>query len=111
MGPLDNRPENYGPSDPRAVEMALRAVTSELKHLQQDLVLQLAQDITRLLAEKSRLSDDIDKLKMQQQQLRTQQMDAISQQQIAQQQQLAQSMAETLAAQLQERLFQRSEEL
>lgn len=109
MGPLDNRPDNYGASDRRAVEMALRAVTSELKHLQQDLILQLAQDITRLLAEKSRLSEDIDKLKAQQQQIRSQQLEGLSQQQALQQQQLAQQMAEMLASQLQQRLMQRIE--
>ncbi len=109
MGPLDNRPDNYGASDSRAVEMALKAVTSELKHLQQDLILQLAQDITRLLAEKSRLSEDIEKLKAQQQQIRSQQVEGLSQQQALQQQQLAQQMAEMLASQLQQRLMQRIE--
>lgn len=107
MGPLDNQPDNYGASERSAVETALKAVTSELKHLQQDLILQLAQDITRLLAEKSRLSEDIEKLKAQQQQIRNQQLETIFQQQALQQQQLVQQMAEMLANQLQQRLMQR----
>ncbi|HIK29029.1 MAG: DMT family transporter [Oscillatoriaceae bacterium SKW80] len=111
MGPLDNEPENYGARERSAVEMALKAVTNELKHLQQDLILQLAQDITRLLAEKSRLSEDIEKLKAQQQQIRNQQLETIFQQQALQQQQLVQQMAEMLANQLQQRLMQQIDAL
>ncbi|MBD2041588.1 DMT family transporter [Microcoleus sp. FACHB-672] len=111
MGPLDNRPENFAAGDPRAVETALRAVTQELKHLQQDLILQVAQDITRLLGEKSRLNEDIDKLRIQQQQLRLQQIEGISQQNNAQQQQLAQQLAEIVASQLQERLTTRLDQM
>ncbi|HEY9808226.1 MAG TPA: DMT family transporter [Halomicronema sp.] len=111
MGPLDNRPDNLGAGDPKATEAALKAVTQELKHLQQDLILHLAQDFTRLVGEKYRLSEDIDKLRIQQQQLRVQQLDSISQRASAEQQALAQQVAEMVASQMQAKLMSRLDEI
>lgn len=111
MGSLDNRPDNLGAGDSKAAEAALKAVTQELKHLQQDLILHLAQDFTRLVGEKYRLSEDIDKLRVQQQQLRLQQMDSLSQRSSAEQQALAQQVAEMVASQMQAKLMSRLDEI
>nr|WP_261224996.1 DMT family transporter [Ancylothrix sp. D3o] len=108
---MDNRPDNLGAGDSKAAEAALKAVTQELKHLQQDLILHLAQDFTRLVGEKYRLSEDIDRLRVQQQQLRLQQMDSLSQRGSAEQQALAQQVAEMVASQMQAKLMSRLDEI
>jgi drug/metabolite transporter (DMT)-like permease len=110
MGPLDNRPDNRT-GDLKAAENALSAITQEIKHLQQDLILNLAQDFTRLVGEKYRLSEDIDKLRAQQQQLYSAQLDNFLEQQKASQQALAQQLAEYVASQLQDRLNARLDQM
>lgn len=130
MQPLDNRPDSPEAGDPQAVEKALRAVTQDLRHLQQDLVVKFSEDFTRLLSETSRLSEEIDKLLIQQQQQQqlqklqslsqeqkaqqqqlVEQLESLSQQQKAQQEQLTAQLADLVAAQVQERLTKRIDEL
>ncbi|MGC9505271.1 DMT family transporter [Baaleninema sp.] len=53
----------------RTVETLLTALTQDLKHLQQDLIVQLTRDVTRLQSEKTRLLSDISNLETRQQQL------------------------------------------
>ncbi|MDC0834113.1 hypothetical protein AY599_10880 [Leptolyngbya valderiana BDU 20041] len=53
----------------RTVETLLAALTQDLKHLQQDLIVQLTRDVTRLQSEKTRLLSDISDLETRQQQL------------------------------------------
>ncbi len=111
MAQLDNQPENYGAGDPRAAQDALRAVTEELKRLQQDLNVQLAQDISRLRTEKSLLIEDIESLRVQYRQLQAQQMESLSQQQMVQQQRWIKQLAQVMASHLQERLLERIDEI
>ncbi len=111
MTQLDNQPENYTTGDARASQDALRAVTQELKRLQQELNQQLDQDITRLQAEKFRLIEDIDQLRGQHQQLQAQHTEYLSGQQIAQQQRWVKQLAQVLATHLQERLTERLDQI
>jgi drug/metabolite transporter (DMT)-like permease len=130
MQPLDDRPDSPEAGDPQAVEKALRAVTQDLRHLQQDLAIKFSEDFTRLLSETSRLSEEIDKLLIQQQQQQqlqqlqslsqeqkaqqqqlVEQLESLSQQQKAQQEQLTAQLADLVAAQVQERLSQRIDQL
>jgi drug/metabolite transporter (DMT)-like permease/cell division protein FtsB len=111
MGRLDNLPEYVGSEnesdDPKAAEQILRAVTQDLRNLQQDLVTQLNQDIRRLQAEKSRLVNDVEKLQSQQQALQSQYEVSLSHQQLAQQQAWAKQLALVLANHLQTALSER----
>jgi drug/metabolite transporter (DMT)-like permease len=76
-------------------------MTQDLQNLQQTLVVQLSQDVSRLQSEKSRLIDDIDSLQVKRQHLAAEHDTAISQQQIAQQQIWASQMAQAIADHLQ----------
>lgn len=106
MAQQDNRPESFGTGDSRAAEQALKAMTQELKNLQQGLIVQLGQDVSQLRAEKARLTEDIAQLRAQYQQLQSQQLDVLSRRQLAQQQVWAKQLAQVLAAHLQEALTQ-----
>lgn len=112
MGQFDNQSQdsNLGETDPTTAENVLRSVTQDLKDLQQSLIVQLGQDIARLQAEKSRLTDDIEKLRLHHQQLQSQQITTLSQQQMAQQQLWAKQLAQVLAAHLQQVLMQQVEQ-
>ncbi len=107
----DNQLERYGSGDARAAETALKAVTQDLKSLQQGVIVQFAQDMARLQAEKVRLLEDIDRLRTQQQQLQAQNTTTLSQRQVAQQQLWAKQLAQALAAHLQDMLMQRLNQL
>ncbi|NJO40655.1 MAG: EamA family transporter [Cyanobacteria bacterium CRU_2_1] len=112
MGRLDNspeniKPENFEPEDSNTAENLVKAVTHDLRNLQQDLVAQLHQDIRRLQAEKSRLLNDVEKLQNQQQVLQSQYEVSLSRQQLAQQQAWAKQLALALANHLHTALNQR----
>lgn len=111
MTQLDNQPDNHTTGDVRASQDALKAVTQELKRLQQELSQQLDQDITRLQAEKFRLIEDIDQLRGQHKQLQAQNTEYLSGQQIAQQQRWVKQLAQVLATHLQERLTERLDQI
>ncbi len=108
-----NQPGNSGATGAADVQLAnaaLKAVTQELRGLQQSLIVQLAQDVARLQAEKARLTGDVDRLRAQQQQLQTQQLAALSQRQVAQQQLWAKRLAEALATHLEGAILQRMDQ-
>jgi drug/metabolite transporter (DMT)-like permease len=88
-------------------EEVLQAVTQDLKNLQQGLIVQLAQEVARLQAEKARLMADIEQLQTHQKALQTRHMETLSQQQIAQQQLWAKQLAEVLAKHLQALMLHR----
>lgn len=111
MSRLDNLPEQNG-SNPQAdqaqtAESLLRSVAQDLRSLQQGVLTELNQDISRLQAEKSRLINDIEKLQNQQQALQNQHSVDLSQQQLAQQQAWAKQLALVLANHLQTALNER----
>jgi len=94
MGQLDNIPENSGAIDTKATEAILRAMTQDLENLKQNIIVQLNQDVERLQAEKSRLIQEIDGLQ------------SVRQQQVEQQQQMAQVLATQLREQMMQQLHQ-----
>jgi drug/metabolite transporter (DMT)-like permease/predicted nucleic acid-binding Zn-ribbon protein len=106
MGLLDNQSENTGTNRSQPADDILRSITQDLRHLQQDLVVQLTQDIGRLQTEKARLIHDIEHLKNQHELLQTQHQAALSRQQVAQQQQWAKQLAQALAVHIQKLLEQ-----
>ncbi len=110
MKPQGNQPGDSDATDVQAANLALKAMTQELKGLQQSLIVQLAQDVARLQSEKARLTGDVDRLRAQQQQLQAQQLEALSRRQIAQQQLWAKRLAEALAAHLEGAILQRMEQ-
>lgn len=108
--PESNSPAQTGtptPEPAQTAESLLRAVTQDLKSLQQEVLTQLNQDVYRLQAEKSRLLNDIEKLQTQQQSLQSQQQIELSRQQLAQQQAWAKQLALVLANHLQTALNDR----
>lgn len=111
MGQPDHQSERYESGDAKAAETALKAVTQDLKSLQQGVIVQFAQDMARLQGEKARLLEDIDRLRTQQQQLQAQNTTTLSQRQVAQQQLWAKQLAQALAAHLQDMLMQRLNQL
>ncbi len=104
----DNQSENFGTNRSQSADEILQNITTDLRTLQQDLVIQLTQDIGRLQTEKSRLITDIDHLKNQYELLQTQHQAALSRQQVAQQQLLAKHLAQALAAHIQKLFNQQS---
>lgn len=107
MGSMENRPDNYNYGDNgRTVEAVLQSVTHDLKRLHQGLITQLAQEVNQLQAEKARLTSDVQKLQTQHHQLQLQNSQALSQQQIAQQQLWAKQLALALSNHLQRLLIQ-----
>jgi len=107
MGESQNRPHESTPNDRQAVDQVLRTVTQDLRNLQQNLVSQLSQDVTRLQAERSRLMEDIEALQIQHDQLQANQEVLLNQQQLAQQKVWAKQLAQALASQLYQMLSQR----
>jgi drug/metabolite transporter (DMT)-like permease len=111
MSRLDNLPEQDGSNtqadQAQTAESLLRAVAQDLRSLQQGVLTELNQDISRLQAEKSRLLNDIEKLQTQQQALQAQHSVDLSQQQLAQQQAWAKQLALVLANHLQTALNER----
>lgn len=105
MGQMDHQPGNRQ-GDNRTVEQILQAVTQDLRGLHQGLVTQLSQEVTRLQGERSRLLADIEKLQTYHQGLQTRQIEALSQQQLAQQQLWAKQLAVALANHLQALMVQ-----
>lgn len=114
MGQLNNTPSDplrdalgsMEAGEPQT-EQTLKAVSQELKRLHQDLIVQFAQDIARLQAEKSHLIEDIDQLRSQHQQLQVDSHEVLEQRQLAQQQAWAKQLAQAIADHLQNFLMQR----
>lgn len=100
MEPPNNLPKT-SEFDDQHPDRILERMTRDLQNLQQNLVVQLSQDVSRLQSEKSRLIDDIDTLQAKQQDLAAQKETVLSQQQITQQQVWAAQMAQAIADHLQ----------
>ena len=112
MGQVGGQPENYrSKADVQSVENVLRLATQELETLHQGLITQMSQDIMRLRSEKSRLVEEVETLQSQQRQLQSQRFQALSEQQLAQQQIWAKQLAQTLAVHLQKQLATRLDQL
>ncbi len=105
---MENRPEHLAENG-RTVEGILQSMTQDLKHLHQGLISQLSQEVNQLQAEKSRLTAEVKQLRDQHHSLQTQsqiqtqsdQMQGLSQQQMAQQQLWAKQLALALSNHLQ----------
>lgn len=95
----------------RSVETVLTELTQDLKHLQQDLIVQLTRDVSRLQAEKTRLLDDISQLQDRYQQLSPGQRPPALSESDDERQVWVQQLAQLVAASLEERLSARVEEL
>ncbi|XGV94518.1 MAG: EamA family transporter [Leptolyngbya sp. BL-A-14] len=112
--PRSNTPHGLsetGVQNARAVESVLQAVTQDLTSLQQGVIGQLSRDVARLQAEKLRLMADIDKLQAYYKTLQSRQLEALSQQQVAQQQLWAKQLAQVLSNHLQALMIQRINQL
>ena len=101
MAQRDDRSDTGAPHA-RSAEEILRTLSGDLKNLQQDIIVQLARDVSRLQGEKSRLTGEIEQLQARRQQLADGSGDAIAPSPL-----WTQQMAQLLAAQLQEQLFRR----
>lgn len=99
MGQSENQPIQPNDSDWQ--------MTPDLQILQQSLLTELTQDVTRLQAEKSRLLSDIQKLQAQQRSLQQHVEIDLTQQQLQQQQVWAKQFAQALATQIQALLVER----
>jgi drug/metabolite transporter (DMT)-like permease len=85
----------------RTVESILQTVTQDLKRLHGGLVAQLSEEVTQLQTEKARLAEEVATLRSQHHALQAQNTDALSRQQLAQQQLWAKQLALALAGHLQ----------
>lgn len=114
MGPADHQPDSLptnSPTHPPSAEAVLRLLGQDLESLRQQVTHHLASDIDHLQAHKQRLMADIEALEgdfetlqTQHRQLQSTYVEALSQQQIAQQQAWAKRLAIALASHLQGRL-------
>lgn len=111
MGLLDNLPQDPGSQDPRELQHLLMSMTREIRDIQNTLLVQLNQEVTRLHAEKDRLRQDISELQRQEKQLQARQIQGFNRQQLAQQQLWSKQLAQVLASNLQDELSQRFKEL
>ncbi|MCL2930378.1 MAG: EamA family transporter [Trichodesmium sp. MAG_R01] len=108
---MDTQPSNQGASTPHTAEEVLKLVIQDLDNFRQDLTHQLGQDVSRLRAEKEQLNEDVNKLRKQYEQLQVQQLESLSQRQIAQQQLWLKQLAQVLANNLQKQLGHKIKEL
>ncbi|MBE9042112.1 EamA family transporter [Oscillatoriales cyanobacterium LEGE 11467] len=102
MAQRDDPPE-MGRANARSAEDILRTLTGDLKNLQQDIIIQLARDVSRLQGEKSRLAREIEQLQTKRKQLSDTSGDAIAPSPL-----WTQQMAQLLAAQLKEQLWRQT---
>ena len=111
MESLNNLPNTSDSDQGHHPDQVLAKMSQDLQQLQQSLVVQLSQDVSRLQTEKSKLMNDIDALQSQRQDLTTHQETTLSQQQIAQQQIWASQMAQAIADHLQTLMVHRLSEM
>ena len=108
---MNTQPTNQGAETPKSPEEVLKSVIQELDSFGQNVTNHLSQDLHRLTVEKQQLSEDIDRLRKQYEQLQSQQLESLSQRQIAQQQLWLKQLAQVLANNLQQQLGQKIREL
>ncbi len=108
---MDTQPSNQGAETPKSAEEVLKLVIQDLDSFRQNLTNQLGQDVNRLRVEKEQLNEDVSRLRTQYEQLQSQQLESLSQRQIAQQQLWLKQLAQVLANNLQQQLGQKIREL
>lgn len=87
-------------------DQILNSILQELESLHENIKGQLSEDITRLQEERSRLIEDVQKLRLQSEQLHSQQLEYLSQKTLSQQQLWLKQLAQVLAHNLQDQLIQ-----
>ncbi|MGD1806761.1 EamA family transporter [Dapis sp. BLCC M126] len=108
---MNTQPSNQGAETPQSAEEVLKLVIQDLDNVRQNLTNQLGQDINRLRVEKEELNEDVNRLRKQYEQLQSQQLESLSQRQIAQQQLWLKQLAQVLANNLQQQLGHKIREL
>ncbi len=108
---MNTQPSNQGAKTPQSAEEVLKLVIQDLDNVRQNLTNQLGQDINRLTVEKEQLNEDVNRLRKQYEQLQSQQLESLSQRQIAQQQLWLKQLAQVLANNLQQQLGHKIREL
>lgn len=108
---MNTQPSNQGAETPQSAEEVLKLVIQDLDSFRQNLTNQLGQDVNRLRVEKEQLNEDVNRLRKQYEQLQSQQLESLSQRQIAQQQLWLKQLAQVLANNLQQQLGQKIREL
>ncbi|MDJ0556963.1 MAG: EamA family transporter [Microcoleaceae cyanobacterium MO_207.B10] len=108
---MDTQPPNQGAETPQSAEEVLKSVIEDLDSFRQNMTNNFNEDLQRLRAEKQQLSEDVERLRQQYEQLQSQQLESLSQRQIAQQQLWLKQLAQVLANNLQQQLGQKIREL
>ena len=108
---MDTQPSNQGVETPQSTEEVLKLVIQDLNSFRQDLTNQLGEDVNRLRVEKEQLNEDVSRLRKQYAHLQAQQLESLSQRQIAQQQLWLKQLAQVLANNLQQQLGHKIREL
>ncbi len=108
---MDTQPSNQGAETPQSADQVLKLVIQDLDSFRKNMTNQLRQDVNRLRVEKEQLNNDVNKLRRQYEQLQSQQLESLSQRQIAQQQLWLKQLAQVLANNLQQQLGHKIQEL
>lgn len=108
---MNTKPPNQGAETPKSAEEVLKSVIEDLDSFRQNMTNQFSEDLQKLRVEKQQLSQDVNRLRKQYEQLQSQQLESLSQRQIAQQQLWLKQLAQVLANNLQQQLGQKIREL
>ncbi|NEQ41031.1 MAG: EamA family transporter [Okeania sp. SIO3I5] len=108
---MDTQPSDRGAETPQSAEKVLKLLIQDLDNVRQNLTNQLGEDVNRLRVEKEQLNEDVSRLRKQYEQLQAQQLESLSQRQIAQQQLWLKQLAQVLANNLQQQLGHKIKEL
>jgi len=108
---MDTQPSDRGAETPQSAEEVLKLVIQDLDNVRQNLTNQLGEDVNKLRVEKEQLNEDVSRLRQQYEQLQAQQLESLSQRQIAQQQLWLKQLAQVLANNLQQQLGHKIKEL
>jgi len=107
---MDTQPPKDGALTPKPPEQVLNSLVEDLENLRQNVTSQLSQDIEKLKTEKKQLTTKVEMLRQQYQKMQSQQLESLSQKQIAQNQVWLKQLAQVLANNLEEQLTQRFEQ-
>jgi drug/metabolite transporter (DMT)-like permease len=106
---MDIQPPKDGALTPKPSEQVLNSLIEDLENLRQNVTSQLSQDIEKLKTEKKQLTTTVEMLRQQYHKMQSQQLESLSQKQIAQNQVWLKQLAQVLANNLEEQLTQRFE--
>ena len=107
---MDIQPPKDGALTPQPPEQVLNSLIEDLENLRKNVTSQLSQDIEKLKTEKKQLTTDVEMLRQQYHKMQSQQLESLSQKQIAQNQVWLKQLAQVLANNLEEHLTQRFEQ-